>query len=110
MAKRIVDGRQIKLRGQRLKEGQPIWIVFRDGHSVTNSQGRPKFYMTENAKNTYAPWDTTIVEYVPIVRCDRCVHWLENMMLGNGDCYCALLEKYMSPDSFCSCGEKEVFN
>ena len=98
------------MRNQALKEGNPVWFVFKNGLSIQDCHNRPKFYLTDGAKNTYAPWDSKIIEYVPIVRCGRCVHWPEDTMLGNGECYCDLFEKYMPPNSFCSYGEKEVFD
>lgn len=98
------------MKNQVLKEGRPVWFVFKNGVAIQDCHNRPRFYLTEGTKNTYAPWDAKIIEYVPIVRCDRCVHWLENTMLGNGECYCDFFEKYMPPDGFCSYGEKEVFD
>lgn len=60
------------------EQDKPIFIPFRDGKSIYNSQGVPRIYKSVDAFRRWFPSHylgtdgITLVEYAPVVRCISC--------------------------------------
>ena len=96
-----------------IKYGEPVFIPFRNGTSILDSQNKPRIYKTQEAFEKHFPWhyagtDVMLVEYVPIVRCKDCQYRTE---MGNccHPCNHDLLPTVYSYD-FCNYGQRKPEN
>ena len=94
----------------RIKRGEPLFIPFWDGHSVSDSQLKPRMYKTEKAFEKAFPVHylgnvgVELVEYAEVVRCKDCKHYTPE---EGGKPLCALHSIAVAHDDFCSYGERK---
>ena len=95
-----------------IKRGETIFIPFRNGQSISDSQLRPRMYKSMNAFEKSFPGhylgntDLEIAEYVEVVRCKDCKHM---NVVGVGYRWCKAWERIqtMGDDGFCCFGERK---
>lgn len=90
-----------------IHEGESLYIPFRDGHSIADSQLKPRMYKTPEAfRKSYPGYylgtkDVVLTEYTPIVRCKDC-DWYD------AECEsCNFWGGVRHPEHFCGEGERK---
>jgi hypothetical protein len=97
-----------------IKKGESIFIPFRDGLSISDSQLKPRMYKTIQAFEKSFPGyylgteDVELAEYAEVVRCKDCKHFS-----GHGACHCHAADENGTPifvreEDFCSYGERRT--
>lgn len=101
-----------------IKKGESIFIPFRNGTSIYDSQAKPRMYKTVKAFERSFPGHylgtngVELVEYAPVVRCKDCKHY-DNT---EGIQWCHLNSKFAQwgtdwhsfpEDGYCSYGERK---
>lgn len=93
-----------------IKSGESLFIPFRAGHSISDSQLKPRMYKTREAfqrsfpgyyKGTYG---VELVEYAPVVRCKDC-----KFLHDRGYCTLVAGMTRIKPDDYCSRGERRNY-
>ena len=94
-----------------IKKGESLFIPFKNGESIYDSQLKPRMYKTKEQydKFSYHFKDAEMVEYTEVVRCKDCVYWWDRGF-GKGTCdreteEMGLSRLYLERD-FCSYGER----
>ena len=96
-----------------IKRGESIFIPFRNGTSIYDSQCKPRMYKTIKAFERHYPghyrgnYGVELVEYAEIIRCKDCKHYHSDTL----SCDFTPHGKYYErpnwyEDDFCSYGEK----
>lgn len=49
----------------RFEKGKSIYFLFKNGHTVQDSQLKPRYYLDRKKAEEYLPYGDEIVEYVP---------------------------------------------
>ena len=94
-----------------IKRGESLFIPFKNGESIYDSQLKPRMYKTKDLYDrfSYHFAGAEMVEYVEVVRCKNCKHWNKQDNIFSG-CRCVnwkgILD-YTKADDFCSCGERK---
>jgi hypothetical protein len=71
-----------------IKRGESLLIPFRNGKSIYDSQNKPRIYKTRKGFEKHFPGHylgkdgVELVEYVEVVRCKDCRHWIERTADG----------------------------
>ena len=102
-----------------IERGDSLFIPFKKGKSISDSQCKPRMYKSvQNFEKTFPKHnnDTTnieLVEYVEIVRCEKCKHKIDYC----GRLMCGRLKYDFKdgvgglvatvPEHFCSYGERK---
>ena len=88
-----------------IKKGESLFIPFKNGESIYDSQLKPRMYKTKEQYDrfSYRFKDAEMVEYAEVVRCKDCKHW--TMGYCNHFAYYSY-EPITSEDDFCSYGER----
>ncbi len=93
-----------------IKKGESIFIPFRNGMSISDSQLKPRMYKTVQAFERSFPGHylgkngVELVEYAEVVRCKDCrycQHDVHGLWCFND------YENNLQPDDFCSYGERK---
>ena len=87
-----------------IKKGESLFIPFKDGESIYDSQLKPRMYKTKEQydKFSYRFGDAEMVEYAEVVRCKDCAV-PHNKWLG-----CPKLRGLVPPpDFYCAFGERK---
>lgn len=92
-----------------IKRGESIYIPFRDGFSISDSQLKPRMYKSPTAFVKHFPGHylgnvgVELVEYAEVVRCKDC-KWF-----NHPGCAIYIVDDSDKPkeDDFCSCGERK---
>ena len=97
-----------------IKKGESIFIPFRNGQSISDSQFKPRMYKTVQAFVKSFPGHylgnigVELAEYAEVVRCKDCIgkaHWYKN---DYGCTICGLSGLFVVEDrDFCSYGERK---
>ena len=84
-----------------IKRGESLFIPFKNGESIYDSQLKPRMYKTKDLYDrfSYHFAGAEMVEYAEVVRCKDCGHYHENVC----PIWCYTETK---PDDFCSYGER----
>lgn len=91
-----------------IKKGESIFIPFRNGQSISDSQLKPRMYKTEKAFVKSFPGyylgtaGVELVEYAEVVRCKDCKHGIYDSVHGDYWCY----GQRVFANHFCSVGER----
>lgn len=93
-----------------IKKGESLFIPFKNGESIYDSQLKPRMYKTKEQYDrfSYRFKDAEMVEYTEVVRCKDCKHWNEQDNIFSG-CRCVCWKgiwDYTKADDFCSSGER----
>jgi len=105
-----------------IQNGESLYIPFRDGRSISDSQLKPRMYKTPEAFQKNFPGyylgtkDVELVEYAPVIRCKECVSYQETVgkdsgkPCGYGSCMntCAIITGIVYGEDFCSYGERRT--
>ena len=100
-----------ELMASNISKGESLLVPFRNGRSITDSQGKPRMYKTYQAfekafpKHYLGTDGVELVEYAPVVRCKDCKHRTLDFFGG----HCCKLHKglaMVTDESFCSYGER----
>lgn len=90
-----------------IKRGESLFIPFKNGESIYDSQLKPRMYKTKEQydKFVYHFQDAEMVEYAEVVRCKDCKKAKEATLC---DFICTRDEVMipMNADDFCSYGER----
>ena len=88
-----------------IKKGESLFIPFKNGESIYDSQLKPRMYKTKEQYDrfSYRFDDAEMVEYAEVVRCKDCIY------NETGSCS---FSKYVDPASynpnwFCADGERK---
>lgn len=86
-----------------IKKGESLFIPFKNGESIYDSQLKPRMYKTKEQYDrfSYRFDDAEMVEYAEVVRCKDCKWCIHDF----GGLYCH--GDYMKADDFCSFGERK---
>ncbi len=95
-----------------IKSGESIFIPFRNGMSIYDSQCKPRMYKTIKGFEKHFPGHylgkdgVELVEYAEVVRCKDCKHFCESF---SGTHSCKLHKGLVGTkyDTFCSYGERK---
>ena len=104
-----------------IKRGESIFIPFRNGTSIFDSQCKPRMYKTIKGFEKYFPGHyrgndgVELVEYAEVVRCKDCKFWKNTWVAPDGKTehgYCHMEEADdvivgRWDDDFCSYGERK---
>ena len=96
-----------------IKKGESIYIPFRNGQSISDSQLKPRMYKTMQAFEKSFPGHylgnvgVELAEYAEVVRCKDCKHFG-----GHGACHCHAADENGTPifvreNDFCSYGGRK---
>ena len=95
-----------------IKKGESLFIPFKNGESIYDSQIKPRMYKTKEQYDrfSYRFDDAEMVEYAEVVRCKECKHW--GGVIYGGRCKqwsapLAGVTHFTSADDFCSYGERK---
>ena len=99
---------------KEFNRGDPIFIPFIEGKTVTDSQLMPRMYKTREAFQKYFPGgyvkrdSVELAEYNEVVRCKDCKHFG-----GHGACHYHAADENGTPifvreNDFCSYGERRT--
>ena len=60
-----------------IKKGESLFIPFKNGESIYDSQLKPRMYKTKEQYDrfSYRFDDAEMVEYTEVVRCKECEYW-----------------------------------
>lgn len=91
-----------------IKKGESLFIPFRGGESIYDSQLKPRIYKTKEQYDrfSYRFGDAEMVEYAPVVRCKDCKYFDPEKALRPGGIWCGYWGTDPDPDDFCSYGER----
>ena len=96
-----------------IKKGESIFIPFRNGQSISDSQLKPRMYKTEKAFVKSFPGhypgtaSVELVEYAEVVRCKDCKHyWLPQGFCTHDRHDHQTMAVGQEDDDFCSYGER----
>ena len=99
-----------------IKKGESIFIPFRDGISISDSQLKPRMYKTIQAFEKSFPSyylgtaGVELVEYAEVVRCKDCEHSKPITILNENRVQLHCRMQYglpcVEPDEYCSRGER----
>ena len=84
-----------------IEQGKSIFIPFKDGFSIMDSQLHLRMYKTVKMfeRYGYTCGDVDVLcEYAPVVRCKDCADFIVR----------CLWSREMGPDGFCACGKRKV--
>ncbi len=93
-----------------IENGESIYIPFRGGRSIGDSQLKPRMYKSPEAFQKKFPGHylgtigVDLVEYAPVVRCGNC------RFCDTADCPMSGSPGRVSASDFCSYGEKRCGN
>ena len=89
--------------GRYIVKGDSLFIPFKKGMSLTDSQLRPRIYKTmDMVKTVLRSWEVDeIAEYAEVVRCKDCRYYDPT-----GD-YCGCWGGVRHPEHFCGEGDRE---
>ena len=97
-----------------IKKGESLFIPFRNGESIYDSQLKPRMYKTKEQYDrfSYLSDYAEMVEYVEVVRCKDCKHYYHSMY-SDRDGRCSQFGTYDTDpsvylDDFCSYGERRT--
>ena len=84
-----------------IKRGESLFIPFKNGESIYDSQLKPRMYKTKEQYDrfSYHFKDAEMVEYTEVVRCKDCTEWDE------AEQECKHWYGFRA-DDFCSYGER----
>lgn len=89
-----------------IKRGESLFIPFKNGESIYDSQLKPRMYKTKEQydKFSYRFGDAEMVEYVEVVRCKDCkeFHRADDRL----EQHCRTYGAMVGEDDFCSYGER----
>ena len=98
-----------------INSGESLFVPFRNGHSISDSQLKPRMYKSKEAFQKNFPGYYTgtegveLVEYAPVVRCKDC-KWYRIAPIDNVPYCChesGYCGEYMGGLFFCACGERK---
>jgi hypothetical protein len=93
-----------------IKKGESLFIPFKNGESIYDSQLKPRIYKTKEQfdRFSYHFKDAEMVEYAEVVRCKDCKYYKKNQYDPEGSMWCKCWCDWLptEPDDFCSYGEK----
>ena len=91
-----------------IKKGESLFIPFRNGESIYDSQLKPRMYKTKEQYDrfSYLSDYAEMVEYVEVVRCKDCKHYYYSAYAMR--CVCDFDNKEWDKDDFCSYGERRT--
>mgnify|MGYP003296954221 FL=1 len=93
-----------------IEQGKSIFIPFKDGYSITDSQLHLRMYKTVEMFKRYGYTCgevDVLCEYAPVVRCKDCKHYMERTFWGIVFHECWVSGRIMDKDDFCSYGERK---
>ena len=89
-----------------IKRGESLFIPFKNGESIYDSQLKPRMYKTKDLYDrfSYHFAGAEMVEYAEVVRCKDCKHYFH---YGDGVYGCRTFGMMKTKtDGFCSYGER----
>ena len=98
-----------------IKKGESLFIPFKNGESIYDSQLKPRMYKTKEQYDrfSYRFKDAEMVEYVEVVRCEKC-RYRSQYADENGFYKCGGIQTedgdlvlMVKPDGFCNQGERK---
>jgi hypothetical protein len=96
-----------------IKRGESLFIPFKNGESIYDSQLKPRMYKTKEQYDrfNYHFKDAEMVEYTEAVRCKDCKHYHPRCQSahweGKKNMCCRSANVHTKPDDFCSYGERK---
>ena len=100
--------------GQYIEKGDSIFIPFKNGESLTDSQLRPRIYKTLATFKAVCRYEADeIAEYAEVVRCKDCKYGEPSInAIGELSVCCnnpdiGFYEWLLGEDDFCSYGERK---
>lgn len=98
-----------------IEQGKSIFIPFRNGLSITDSQLHVRMYKTVEMFKRYGYTCGEVdmlCEYAPVVRCKDCIHWHETegvcLKIYSDGAVSPYAWQDRNPDDFCSYGERKA--
>lgn len=94
-----------------IKRGESLFIPFREGLSISDSQLRPRIYKSTEQFEKHFPGyykgtaGVELVEYAEVVRCKDCVHMKEQFNARYCEIWCMF--NGMGDEGFCNYGERK---
>ena len=95
---------------KEFNRGDPIFIPFSEGKTVTDSQLMPRMYKTREAFQKYFPCgyvkrdSVELAEYNEVVRCKDCRFWHKETV----SCEFVTADTNWYAEDFCSYGERRT--
>ena len=97
-----------------IKKGESLFIPFKNGESIYDSQLKPRMYKTKEQYDrfSYRFDDAEMVEYAEVVRCKNCTQWncvTKPKLCDKRHGYCLNDDEPIGrwEDDFCSYGERK---
>ena len=89
-----------------IKKGESLFIPFKNGESIYDSQLKPRMYKTKELYDrfSYHFAGAEMVEYAEVVRCKDCKHYVAPQGTYVCDCFEGL--NFATDNDFCSYGER----
>ena len=92
-----------------IKRGESLFIPFKNGESIYDSQLKPRMYKTKEQYDrfSYHFKDAEMVEYTEVVRCKDCKHFIQEEHGCNHFGYYSHTP-WVDEVDFCSYGERKT--